>query len=174
MPEFKLNGKTYSGSTNYASAISYTEDDGSKTTVQDKIDELNSNLPFKFGIDGDGNYGYYGADDSLIPFKISGKNIAFIEVQATTYTTGWTKIYWFNAKLNTIGAITVYLEKAPKKVTLFDKIIISYNSFKSLDDSVQYIKSLNGSNWTLLSNNSSTSVSLTGTGSSQFITFICD
>lgn len=40
MPEFKLNGKTYSGSTNYASAISYTEDDGSKTTVQDKISEL--------------------------------------------------------------------------------------------------------------------------------------
>ena len=44
MPEFKLNGKTYSGSTNYASAITYTEDDGSKTTVQDKISELNSNL----------------------------------------------------------------------------------------------------------------------------------
>ena len=44
MPEFKLNGKTYSGSTNYASAITYTEDDGSKTTVQDKISELNSNF----------------------------------------------------------------------------------------------------------------------------------
>lgn len=42
--------------------------DGSQT-VKDAIDELNSNLPFKFGIDGDGNYGYYGADDSLIPFK---------------------------------------------------------------------------------------------------------
>lgn len=140
-----------------------------------KVNELDTNMGgLRFGIDGDGNYGYYGADDSLIPFKISGKNIAFIEVQATTYTTGWTKIYWFNAKLNTIGAITVYLEKAPKTVTLFDKIIISYNSFKSLDDSVQYIKSLKGSNWTLLSNNSSTSVSLTGTGSSQFITFICD
>ena len=26
-------------------------------------------MPFKLGIDGDGNYGYYGADDSLIPFK---------------------------------------------------------------------------------------------------------
>lgn len=42
MPEFKLNGKTYSGSTSYASAISYTEEDGSKTTVQDKISELYS------------------------------------------------------------------------------------------------------------------------------------
>ena len=26
-------------------------------------------IPFSFGIDGDGNYGYYGADGSLIPFK---------------------------------------------------------------------------------------------------------
>lgn len=23
----------------------------------------------RFGVDGDGNYGYYGADDSLIPFR---------------------------------------------------------------------------------------------------------
>lgn len=44
MPELKLNGKTYSGSTNYASAIKYVEEDGSKTTVQDKISELNSNF----------------------------------------------------------------------------------------------------------------------------------
>ena len=27
------------------------------------------NLQFRFGKDGDGNYGYYGADGSLIPFK---------------------------------------------------------------------------------------------------------
>ena len=47
MPEFKLNGKTYSGSTNYASAINYTEADGSKTTVQDKISELNCNFVHK-------------------------------------------------------------------------------------------------------------------------------
>ena len=33
------------------------------------ISELDEKIPFKFGIDGDGNYGYYGADDSLIPFK---------------------------------------------------------------------------------------------------------
>ena len=44
MPTFKLNGNTYSGSTNYASAIEYIEEDGNKTTVQDKISELNSNL----------------------------------------------------------------------------------------------------------------------------------
>lgn len=34
------------------------------------IQELNSNLGgLRFGVDGDGNYGYYGADDSLIPFR---------------------------------------------------------------------------------------------------------
>ena len=27
------------------------------------------NLQFKFGKDGDGNYGYYGADGSLVPFS---------------------------------------------------------------------------------------------------------
>ena len=47
MPEFKLNGKTYSGSTSYASAIDYTETDGSKTTVQDKISEMDENLEQK-------------------------------------------------------------------------------------------------------------------------------
>ncbi len=34
------------------------------------VAELNNNLGgLSFGIDGDGNYGYYGADGSLIPFK---------------------------------------------------------------------------------------------------------
>ena len=50
MPTFKLNGKTYSGSTSYASAIEYIEKDGTKTTVQDKIDEQNKKFDnFKCG-----------------------------------------------------------------------------------------------------------------------------
>ena len=32
---------------------------------------MNKKIPFSFGVDGDGNYGYYGADDSLIPFNNS-------------------------------------------------------------------------------------------------------
>lgn len=36
------------------------------------VNELNSSLGgMKFGTDGDGNYGYYGADGSLIPFSSS-------------------------------------------------------------------------------------------------------
>lgn len=37
----------------------------------------------KFGIDGDGNYGYYGADDSLIPFSNG-----FLEFAGLNYTGG--------------------------------------------------------------------------------------
>lgn len=44
MPELKLNGKTYSGSTSYASAVEYTKKDGTKSTVQNELDELNTNM----------------------------------------------------------------------------------------------------------------------------------
>lgn len=43
--------------------------------VQENISELNNNLTtsdnlkFRFATDGEGNYGYLGADDSFIPFK---------------------------------------------------------------------------------------------------------
>lgn len=38
--------------------------------IKTEFDNVNSSLGgLKFGTDGDGNYGYYGADDSLIPFK---------------------------------------------------------------------------------------------------------
>ncbi len=46
--------------------------------IKNEFDTVNSSLNgMKFGIDGDGNYGYYGADGSLIPFKsgFSGANI---------------------------------------------------------------------------------------------------
>ena len=100
MPEFKLNGKTYSGSTNYASAISYTEDDGSKTTVQDKISELNSNLGgLEFAQDENGNWGYRIAGaDSVTPFKTGNeyKNIIVDSLANTkkglTYNSSWEDI----------------------------------------------------------------------------------
>ena len=37
-----------------------------------------------FGIDGDGNYGYYGADGSLVPFKTSDP------IQKFKVNSGWT------------------------------------------------------------------------------------
>lgn len=35
-----------------------------------------------FGIDGDGNYGYYGADGSLVPFKKGGCQLVSIDIIA--------------------------------------------------------------------------------------------
>lgn len=46
--------------------------------VQNAIESLNSNLVatdglnFRFATDGEGNYGYLGADDSFVPFKSGG------------------------------------------------------------------------------------------------------
>ena len=55
-------------------------------TIKGAIREQNNKLGgLKFGTDGDGNYGYYGADDSLIPFK-SGGNLGDI-ITIGTYTT---------------------------------------------------------------------------------------
>ena len=64
-------------------------DDDDGNTIQKEIDAINENLTasdnlqFKFGKDGDGNYGYYGADGSLIPFK-SGA----VELHSKVYTSG--------------------------------------------------------------------------------------
>ena len=54
-------------------------------TINTLTDNLTAedNLQFKFGKDGDGNYGYYGADGSLIPFK-SGA----VELHSKVYTSG--------------------------------------------------------------------------------------
>lgn len=61
-----------SGSVLPADKVSYdnTTSGLEAENVQDAIDEVNSNLGnVRFGIDGDGNYGYYGADDSFVPFS---------------------------------------------------------------------------------------------------------
>lgn len=74
MSKTYINGELVNSSTNYAAAIEYTEKDGSKTTVQDGIDnvrkEINNKVPFSFGVDANGNYGYIkdGAD-TVTPFK---------------------------------------------------------------------------------------------------------
>ena len=46
MAKMIINGEVYSGSTNYASAITYIKEDGSKTTVQKELDSrpVNNNI----------------------------------------------------------------------------------------------------------------------------------
>lgn len=57
----------------------------------------------RFGVDGDGNYGYYGADDSLIPFKrceIKSQTITITE------TTGNFSYHWLNFVFNELSKVT--------------------------------------------------------------------
>ena len=56
---------------------------------------INSNVStslggIRFGTDGDGNYGYYGADGSLIPFKRGG-GVSLVKSDKTTYNTSYIK-----------------------------------------------------------------------------------
>lgn len=53
---------------------------------------MNKKIPFSFGVDGDGNYGYYGADDSLIPFKSDFSNATLL-TSVTGYDGGKTLDY---------------------------------------------------------------------------------
>lgn len=44
-------------------------------------------MPFAFGIDGDGNYGYYRADDSFIPFLTGTELLSVLPIDTSnTYT----------------------------------------------------------------------------------------
>ena len=76
MPMIIKNNVRYCSTGGDAENIVYdnAESGMEATNMQDAIDELNSNLSagelqFKFATDGEGNYGYLGADDSFIPFK---------------------------------------------------------------------------------------------------------
>lgn len=63
--------------------------DAYQTKLQ--FDEQNKNLGgLRFGVDGDGNYGYYGADDSLIPFKRGVATATLLKEICTTTSTSET------------------------------------------------------------------------------------
>ena len=77
-----------------------------KAEVDGKITTINNNLGgLRFGVDGDGNYGYYGADDSLIPFKSGVK--AFFD--------GWGDQY--HVFYNPDKLITINITNTTKTIT---------------------------------------------------------
>lgn len=66
------NGIEFSGTSDSANNINYDNSVSGleARTAQEAIDTLSVSLGgLKFGTDGDGNYGYYGDDDVLVPFK---------------------------------------------------------------------------------------------------------
>lgn len=114
-----------------------------------------------------------GGADTVFPFS-SGKDIVYIGVQATTFTSGWTEAQWFNGKTNTVGTIKVYMEQAPKSATIVDKLQIEYNKIVALTDGIKYMKNKAGSTWTTLPKGASVSASIGGTGSTSYLTFMCE
>ena len=91
------NGKKYSASDAKNISFDNTNTTLASTNVEDAIKEQNSNLTasdnlkFKFGKDGDGNYGYYGADGSLIPFNVDSdrKYLYLSGKEFESVTGGW-------------------------------------------------------------------------------------
>ena len=86
------NGIEYSGTYSNATSVNYdnTNSGLEAKTVQEGLDELatnknlvaNDGLKFQFATDGEGRYGYLGADDSFIPFR-SALNVP--EIYANGY-----------------------------------------------------------------------------------------
>ena len=76
------NIRSLTGSSS-ADKVSYdnTNSGLTATNVQGAVDELNNSLGgLRFGVDGEGNYGYFGADDSLIPFNKFKKAYIFFAI----------------------------------------------------------------------------------------------
>lgn len=123
MPEFKLNGKTYSGSTNYASAITYTEDDGSKTTIQDKISELNSNM----GVDNMGTTVHEKLDELLTKTTPTITKLASNVYEATIDCTSYDgyENFTMNNFLLDVTSINTYMYGAGDRTLNITK---SYNA----------------------------------------------
>lgn len=79
------NGIKYSGTYDDATSVNYDNSISglNARTVQEGIDELSESviaddgLQFKFSNDGEGNYGFLGADGSFIPFKSGGGKVAY-------------------------------------------------------------------------------------------------
>ena len=55
-----------------------------------------------FGTDGDGNYGYYGADGSLIPFKSVVDSLISID---NTLSWSWTSTRWNETSTNVVNGL---------------------------------------------------------------------
>ena len=88
----KINDTTYGAS--IASEIDFNNEvsELEATNVQEAINELSKSLPFKLGIDKDGNYGYIkdGAD-TVTPFSQMAKGTSTYSgySKATKVTLGW-------------------------------------------------------------------------------------
>lgn len=90
MGKIMINGNNYSGSSDKANKVFMSNGE----SVEDAVNEVSQNLGgVRLGIDGDGNRGYYGADDSFVPFKSGGYTNLFTGYIGTGKTYEFTKNY---------------------------------------------------------------------------------
>ena len=123
MGTIKINNTTYG--TSVASEIDFNNEvsELEATNVQEAIDKLSSLLPFKLGIDENGNYGYIkdGAD-TVTPFSNNDPKklyealrwiiwivIPAIGVLLTTLDSAWQWHLPLDAILATMSAISLFL-----------------------------------------------------------------
>ena len=77
MGRFMYKDQPYGGASSYATAVKCIDKDGNTSTVQAELDNVQDAIDsvdnkfggLRLGVDGDGNCGYYKADDSFVPFK---------------------------------------------------------------------------------------------------------
>lgn len=103
------NGIEYSGTYDDANSVNYDNSVSGldARTVQEGIDQLNSNLGgLRFGYDGDSNsYGYYGADDSFVPFS-QGCKLLWADYEVTSQEKG----VFINVDLSGYSKVIVSLD----------------------------------------------------------------
>ena len=135
---------------NKKAEIDDTQASADRTYSSNKIEEK---IPFKFGIDGEGNYGYFKADDSFVPFSFSGcefiggfvltksitlPNKGIYLVTSTSYSTSGVDASTNYVTLKTVsngvfeqiyyGKSEGYSMKVYKITTNSDNVICTYNT----------------------------------------------
>ena len=79
-------------------------EDSSIAASSAAVKTLNDSLGgLRFGKDGDGNYGYYGADDSLIPFKHAGYDVNTFTVGGGDFKSAYPCQAYNTLKVTTSG-----------------------------------------------------------------------
>ena len=110
MGKIIINGIEYSGTYDSADSVNYDNSNSglNARTVQEGIDVLSDglsdmndgltasdNLKFRFSTDGEGNYGFLGADDCFIPFNANKCAFGLVTFSTTNSTS---VSYGFKAK----------------------------------------------------------------------------
>lgn len=120
-----LDGNTPINGFSTANSVKYNNSTSglSATTTQSAIDEIATNVPFKFGITPDGQYGYYkdGAD-TVTPFKTGGGGGNALHLYTATSTE--TLYDYFSKGLSTVYLFCDALFK--EDFSLSDLVVPSY------------------------------------------------